>query len=256
MNKKIIIGIAILVLLSISVSALTTKLPIFENGRLVVSKPGYYTNVKELTTEIGQQNFISIELEPFRYKNLTLKKYNIKKNPQASLLDMKKIGDWGLVPVAVELEDDEEAIVSITKINTDPYGEELFNVVRITSEETTGEIKLVPGTYDVEISLYYKPIQGSILIPQDRIRYKKFFKTKYITIPEIRAPGIWPLGTVNYRWNINASNLRGGNILEAYGVSVDIPGTPLMERKHKDLENLDKIKDFIRDDSMLRPRLK
>lgn len=246
MNKKPIIGFVILIMLSLSASAVTTKFPIFENGRLIVSKPGYYPAVQELTTEIGKSSSLEVKLEPFRYKNLTLKKFNIEKSV---------FGIWKLAPAATGLRDDEEALITITKINSNPYEEELFNVIRITSEQQKEEIKLVPGTYEVEVSLYYKPIEGSILIPQDRICGGWGPFKKCVTVPEIRAPGMWPLGSVKYKWTIQASDLRGSNTLEFYGVSLDIPGTPLMQRKHRDLENLDKIDKFVADYSILKPRL-
>lgn len=264
MKKHIIMTAAIFILLSLGAGALETTLPIFENGRIVAMKEGYFTAVKEYSTGLGESGSVELTLEPYRYKNVTVKKYEIKKVPvtygSGDFTYTRYEWKFGENP-AVGLSANEKAILSITKIKENPYEDDFFNVVIWSEGQVPEEIKLIPGKYEVELSLYYEPFSSSIVIPEDKVCYRKcpvVCSKRCVSIPPIEFDKILPEGTVQYIWDLRNSQMDNAEKknIEFYAVAVDIAGTPAAERRHKDLELLDSINDYVADYSILKPEFK
>ncbi len=117
-------------------------------GRIGASKPDYLTVWKELTTDVEFPVEERIDLEQLRRKDILVKKI--------VLLKQEGTEDWIAQSGEVGLPPKEEAIVMMERL-TDDGGETFMTFAEycadISKECQFRNVRIYPGTYDVEIIL-------------------------------------------------------------------------------------------------------
>jgi len=102
---------------------------------------------------------ITIRLEPYRVKNITVMKKRVKK-----VIDENGTVDWRFFETESPLLDNEIAMISFNKIKSSPSEEDFTAMVTYNGSQESAEISpgFVPGDYEVTINLFYNlpDIQG------------------------------------------------------------------------------------------------
>lgn len=212
------------------IAVLETKFPICAGGTITFTKPDFLGYSEFLSTEIDKDiNLPLTKLEPFVYKNIEIKKKKIVKGDDG----------WTLNNNALELSGNEQAILTFERIGKN--GEEEFS----TAAEYTGnqdelsELRIVPGKYKVNIQLI---LNEKIVIPEEK-KMISFFQIT--TLPEIEL-NPFPAGGLVFDETIawNAGDITNYNNIEFYSLYIDIPGIPESERKHDDMDEMNKIEEY------------
>jgi len=143
----------------------------------------------------------------------------------------------------------EQAIITLERIGKD--GEEEFSTAAefTGSQDELSELRIVPGKYKVNIQLI---LNEKVIIPEE----KKWFGI--ITLPEIEL-NPFPAGGLVFDETIawNAGDIINYNNIEFYSLYIDIPGIPESERKHDDMDEMNKIEEYSKNyRTSLEPMLK
>jgi len=125
------------------------KFPVMLGGTINFLKEDYITYSQRFDTELNKKDQVDIKLKP----KLT-KKFTVKKK-----LKEKKSYGWVFTGQEVELSEDEEAVITLTRKPSLQEGDYMTINNYIGNQTEPGEIDIAPGTYDMTISiLYNKPI--------------------------------------------------------------------------------------------------
>jgi len=205
-------------------AVLETKFPICAGGKITFTKPDYLGYSKFLSTEVDKEMSLSLtKLEPFEYKNIEIKKKKI----------VKQDNSWIFNNNALELSSKEQAIIMLERIGKN--GDEEFSTVAeyTGNQNELSKLRIVPGKYKVNIQLI---LNDEVIIPKE----VKIFPLS--TLPEIKLSPFLAGGLVfDETTSWNANSIADYNNIEFYSLYIDIPGIPESERKHDDMNEMNKI---------------
>jgi hypothetical protein len=152
----------------------------------------------------------------------------------------------------LRLSDKEQAIITLERIGK--KGDEEFS----TAAEFTGsqselsELRIVPGKYKVNIQII---LNEKVIIPEET---KMWLVFPIATLPEIELNPFLAGGIIfdeTIAWN--TGDITNYNNIEFYSLYIDIPGIPQSERKHDDLDEMNKIEEYSKNyRASLEPMLK
>jgi len=212
-------------------AVLETKFPICAGGTITFTKPDFLGYSEFLSTEVSKDiNLPLTKLEPFVYKNIEIKKKKIVKGDDG----------WTLNNNALELSGNEQAIITLERIGK--KGDEEFSAAAeyTGSQNELSELRIVPGKYKVNIQLI---LNEKIVIPEETKMLLLVFPIA--TLPEIEL-NPFPAGGLVFDEAIpwNAGDITNYNNIEFYSLYIDIPGIPESERKHDDMDEMNKIEEY------------
>ena len=211
-------------------SVLETKFPICAGGTITFTKPDFLGYSEFLSTELDKDiNLPLTKLEPFVYRNIEVKKKKI----------IKSDGKWIFDNAPLRLSTNEQAIIMLERIGK--KGEEEFSTATQYegSQGEPSELRIAPGKYKINIQLI---LNEKVIIPEEK---KMLFLIPIATIPEIEL-NPFPAGGIVFDETIfwNAGDITNYNNIEFYSLYIDIPGIPESERKHDDMDEMNKIEEY------------
>lgn len=223
---------------------LETKFPMCAGGQIQMNKQGYLPVTGGLSTSTKGDPFtLQVTMSPFREKDIVVKKYLIKKQ----LVNF----DWAWVAEqnSLSLSSKEEAVVTLSRVPSP--GEGAFSVVA----EYTGnraladlskKVKIVPGDYDVEISLIYR---GDLTIPTKERCEGGFIGIgeTCFTLDAIDFTEKKPLyegGLSREGMHFSAVDIDSNDKIILHAIAIDLPGASESSRVHEDLEQVNNIKTY------------
>ena len=209
---------------------LEIKFPICAGGVITFTKPDFLGYSEFLSTEIDKDMILPLtKLEPFVYKNIEIKKKKIVKTDDGWIFNNNAFG----------LSGNEQAIITLERIGKN--GEEEFSAAAeyTGSQDEPSELRIVPGKYKVNIQLI---LNEKIVIPEEK---KMLLFFQIATLPEIEL-NPFPAGGIVFDETIawNTGDIANYNNIEFYSLYIDIPGIPESERKHDDIDEMNKIEEY------------
>lgn len=204
------------------------KLPICTQGVLTFEKQGFMSKSILVQSYLDEgEDFGEIYLNPLRRKNITINKLKFVKGTDG-------VGAWVERGTSL-LEQNQEAMIFLTKKDVALGGQEFMQVISLTGENHTEEIDIVPGLYDVQVTLLDR---NNIVIPEDRRRTGGILSQSY-TIPEFRfnESSPWLLGGIETELHISHI-MDNHDTLVLNVVSFELKDIPQENRKIEDLEIL------------------
>ncbi len=211
-------------------AVLETKFPICAGGIITFSKPDFLGYSEFLSTEVNKDIVLPLtKLEPFVYKNIEVKKKKI----------IKSDGNWIFNNRPLRLSGNEQAIITLERIGK--KGEEEFSTAAqyTGAQDEPSELRIAPGKYKVNIQLI---LNEKIVIPEEK---KMFLFFPITTLPEIEF-NPFPAGGIIFDETIawNAGDITDYDNIEFYSLYIDIPSIPESERKHDDIDEINKIGEY------------
>ena len=211
-------------------AVLEAKFPVCAGGIITFSKPDFLGYSEFLSTEVDKDMILPLtKLEPLLYKNIEIKKKEIVKTDDG----------WTFSNNALGLSTKEQAILTLERIGK--KGEEEFSTAAqyIGGQDELSELRIAPGKYKVNIQLI---LNENIVIPEEK---KMFLFFPIATLPEIEF-NPFPAGGLVFdetiAWDLN--DIIGYDNIEFYLLYIDIPGIPESERKHDDIDEINKIQEY------------
>jgi len=212
-----------------SEGTLKTKFPICINGIVSYLKEDYLGYSGQFSTKLGVKNSLSAALDTFKYKKFEIKKKKIVKS-----------AGWTLIDSAVDLDANEQALLTLTRKGT--VNEEEYQAIAELNEGAYNpeELKLVPGEYAIDIQLI---LNEMTVIPEDeRCEDTGWGDEECYTIPQVDFEN-FPNGGLKLNYTFTAADLEKDTIT-FYAVSPDIAGIPESGRVIEDLEQMNKVEEY------------
>lgn len=239
---------------------LTSKLPIGYGGTLKIVKDNYLTasvllEPKGSAEQLRQGEKTDIYMKMNRFdvvkisadkmkviKSIKSKKMDkwlvpiVKYNPTWMLtagrmgipLEERKDVSWVFTPTAVPLQDNEMAVITLTRISD---LEQPFSMAVTVTGKSSQEIRLVPGVYDIKIELF---LDEEVIIPSEKRCYAKPGilpgQEECITVDAIEFEQ-FPNGGLEFNnasgyWQLNSNNIYPVNEIVFHAVSPAITDIP------------------------------
>lgn len=233
---------------------LKDRFPVCLGGMITFIKDGYLQTAKLLSTELDQDlTTDNVYLYKFKDIEFDLKKKKVNKETRLRY-PRGTIRGWFFNSAPLPLDDNEEALITLTRKGS-PGDAEHFAFAEFRGSETThGNISLVPGLYEVSINLL---LDENITIPEDEICYPAGFLglgEECEDIPEINISAPFPSGGLKFDYEFTEEDLQKDKVT-FYAVNPDIAGIEESQRVIEDLEEISKIEEYsARYNSSLRPR--
>jgi hypothetical protein len=214
---------------------LTTKFPTGTIGGLLsFAKEGYLS--KSMLFDAGaEKKSISVQLDPLFEKNVVIRKKNL----------VKTGGKWKFVDKAVDLYDEEQAI--LTLVRKSPLEEQEYSAATefTGSQAEPSKIEIAPGDYEATINvLLYK----DLVIPEKKVHKDGglFGEDIDYTLPGQRFSNESPYlsGGLKLDISISPADLQKYNTIVFYAVGQDLPSVPEQERDIYDLEQIGKYEKY------------
>lgn len=188
---------------------LETALPICFGGMLSFRKDGYAAAYLEYDAYLDKKDELKILLNPEKGLRVEVKKKKI----------IKQGNDWIFLDSAVDLEEFETAIITLTK-------EPEFNILEI-KKDSNESITVTEGTYEIEISLisdieYYIPPET------------KSFAGRDVHVEEFNLSSI-VVGRTMINYTFSKEDLAMNKIV-LFVLAADIFSIPINERSVDDLQ--------------------
>jgi len=218
----------------------TSKFPRCLGGAILITKADYATHAQAFDTSGEKTRHVDILLEPVRTLQATIKNYPITK--------FGKHASWQYREgVALRPPENQTATIQLSRIGT-PYDEPFTSILEI-SGAGTGEVKLIPGEYEIRIISF---LEDDLTIPKDQrcIKYRKGLKKKKkcFFVPdkpiEFNITKPFPYGGAEYEYHFTSSRLRGRTKIEfrQFVLAMDKVSEP--NRIVEDLNQIDKYNDY------------
>ena len=200
-------------------AVLNEKLPQILGGSLTLSKNGYFSYPKIYSTRCNKvggvcsdanvlcdDEILKVELEPFRIKNISVKKMKM----------LKSSGLWFFDGNAVPLLEDEEATITLTKIKENEFEENVVATALLdgSTNKVLLEPGIVPGTYAVRIDLFYNLPNKN----RNEIRFKGATIAGQV-IDDFVFNSTFMEGGANLNWTIDKALLDRYDNIEFYVIS-------------------------------------
>lgn len=168
----------------------------------------------------------------------------VEKPAQAYKKNIVKQGkDWVFDSTPRLLNTNEQAIIIVTKIPQSEYEEDFIEMAQVRGAET-GTIRLIPGTYNVQVQLIADDTY--VNIPKTKICKKKFGIKKCVTVPEIKlAEGTFFAGdTAIGPWTVSELQLQRDSQIRFHALNFAIADVPEMSRHPDDLKAMGKLRNY------------
>ncbi len=218
---------------------LNAKLPICLNGILSIGKMDYLGYSNRTTTVLDKSDKFNFNLEPYRYKNITVMKKKLAKTGRG----------WLLFDDAYSLADDEQAFVTLDR-NGAEGEEEYSTIINLFGAQNSTEVRILPGTYNVSAKLI---LYEDVVIPEETRKFCSVnvlgicIREESIIIPSVVFEQTFPEGGLELS-NDTALNLNvkldEAQEITLYLIAVDLPSVPPENRKVEDLEQLNLIEAY------------
>ncbi len=205
--------------------AILSQFPIGVGGVVNFMKDGYIGKAIEFDASLDSASTINAELQPVSTKKFAVKKKNVAKTAAG----------WVFQDNAIELNDKESAVLSLTRIGDENELEFSTASVFDNTQKDSAEIELAPGKYSADITLL---ANERIVIPASGDYPKVDFGEGSTPGEERFSPGGLKLNIT-----INPEDLQKSAVV-FYVVNVDIAGVPEIDRYIEDLEQLTKIEEY------------
>ncbi|MBW2978208.1 hypothetical protein KY331_05150 [Candidatus Woesearchaeota archaeon] len=200
---------------------LISRFPLCFGGLLVLDHIDYYMPTLYLSVDFNDTiEFPTVRVYPYIDKEVRVLKY------LTSSLSTEKVQDGGKPTTqAVPLGADEEVVLSLSRQN-DFVGEDPFTAIaKVTN--TTSSLRLVPGTYEVEMSMFY---HQPVIIPEDKREEGSWpFEEEY-TIPEVKFDDDYFKGGAIFNNQTGYLIISPNNLYKDNNLTFFIVDTPLPEK--------------------------
>ena len=202
-----------------------SQFPIGAGGVVNVVKEGYISKATEFDASLDSASAINVELQPVSMKKFAVKKKNV----------VKTTTGWVFQDNAVDFNDKESAVISLTRIGDETELKFSSASVFDNAQKGSAEIELAPGKYSADITLL---ANERIVIPA-RGDYPK------VDLGEGSTPGEERFSPGGLKLNITISpeDIQKPSVV-FYVVNVDIAGIPENDRVIEDLEQLTKVEEY------------
>jgi len=209
------------------------KLPVCVGGMMTFYKVGYETKTVPVTTLLEKGGKVEVSLEPEVTLDLKVMKKRFSKT----------LNGWQFNPVPVNLQDNEYAIVMLTRVDGDEY--EAASVYR---GNETSTIKLLPGKYRAEITLMYElPYLGrnSIVIPAKKEKQGPIWDETTVELPQIEFNTTFVEGGAVFDQEsgylvVERPDLTGANSVNFFAIAA-ISSNNFDQLEHSDIDRLDLV---------------
>src|SRR3989344_3767210 len=215
------------------------QFPIGVGGVVNVVKDGYIGKAIEFDANLDSASTINVEIQPVLLKKFIVKKKNVAKASTG----------WVFQDNAIDLNDKESAVLSLTRIGDETELEFSAASVFDNTQKESAEIELAPGKYSADITLL---ANERIVIPaRERCEGgilgigEKCFIIPKIDLGEGSTPGEerFSPGGLKLNITITPEDLQKSVVL-FYVVNVDIAGVPEIDRYIEDLDELAKVEEY------------
>lgn len=224
---------------------LKAKMPQCLGGIIGAEKYDFHPAFAPFDTNTGDDQKLTLTIEPYRKVDFSLKKYLLKKG----------LG-WELdLENAQEQANDEETLITLER-KTLPY-EEPFTVFGKISggplskdKDYSKEISMIPGTYDVKLYTIKYP-KPAIIIPKQKRCFRGgildekecfFVPNESIVFNTTKKP--LPNGGAEFEYTISGEELDGAKEIEWKVLNFAIDKVPEADRRIEDLDQLGKLNDY------------
>ena len=204
---------------------MTSRFPIGVGGVVNVVKDGYISKAIEFDADIDSAGALNVELEPVLTKKLVIKKKNV----------VKAASGWQFSDSALDLNDKESAIISLTRISNGNELEFSSVTAREAGQKEPSEIELATGKYSADITL----------LANERIAIPAKGDIPKVDLGEGATPGGERFSPGGLKLNITVTpeDLQKSTVV-FYVVNIDMAGIPENNRVIEDLDQLGKIEEY------------
>ncbi len=233
-------------------------LPVCMGARLQLLKPDYETIFLIISPNIDSKISLGdIQLEPYRYKNMSVRKWNYNKNS----LDKT----WYLADSPVNVDDKEKIIVQLERLPSilDPsfVEKQEFSTFGVFAGGNMSEMRLLPGQYTGSIiGVLEDPV---VFDPNERCTNAVFEKKCYMVPNETMTMEKYAGGGAYFNENTTFVNLvkssldTNKSVIEFKEFFINIPDIPQADRVIEDLGKLSMLENLsVSDSSKLNPVFK
>ena len=266
---------------------LKTKFPICTGGALIASSQGYRATPVKYSSELGKSSVLNVTLYPIKDKKIIVKKKFVYKvcHPaeiqvgpfQSARVELgegagylsneeQRVGEeseqcyWFFNNNEAPLLNNEQAIISLTKVKDDPNEEDYVMAAVYYGNETYTTAPLVPGKYEVSMTLLYNlPAAGrnTVAVPSrdiivDSQPWNPFNDKDKTTLPPITFDKAVPEGGLeidgsNQYWEVSSNNLYNEDAVIIYALNApqfDVGSDGNLNIRHEDLGQVGKLGDY------------
>ncbi|MBW2993585.1 hypothetical protein KY317_03360, partial [Candidatus Woesearchaeota archaeon] len=242
---------------------LKTRLPVGYGGTLKIAHNDYLTTSILLDPKIEESNTgIRIEMNKFEIIKISVDKKKLAKTIQSKkkvkwrtfitpgiqspVEDIKDV-TWVLNPKPVSLQDNEAAVVTLTRISD---RDQQFSAGATVMGNESQEVRLVPGIYEVDVELI---LDEDVIIPAEERCYEKpglvpgkgdlgtedCFTIDALALEQLPNGGA-ELSNESRYFYLNPNNLYSSNEIVFYAISPAITDIPAVSgiRVAEDLEQV------------------
>ncbi len=214
---------------------LIDKFPTGAAGGVVTFVREDYLSKSKIFDAGAEERSIAVELEPIIEKNIIVKKKKLVKSGNR----------WNFVDNAVELDDDEQAILTLTRKNKIEE-QEYSTVAEFTGRQTEpGKLDIAPGEYEATINLL---LYKDLTIPEKTVEIDGgwFGDDEEYTLPGQKFSSETPYlsGGLNLDVKISSRDLQDYNTIVFYAVSQDLQSVPEQNRDIYDLQVVGKYDQY------------
>ncbi len=201
------------------------KFPVMLGGAVSFLKEGYIAYSQRFDTKLNKEDRLDVKLKPILTKKFILKKKLMEKQPYG----------WVLAGES-DLREDEQAVITLERKPTLQEADFTSSALYLGNQTEPGEIKIAPGTYDINIHLTYnKPIK----IPSSVREYED----EEFTIQEFNLDEGFRVGGLSINHTFTKESLKKDEIT-FYVLNPDIVAIPESQRIVEDLNivsNVDEL---------------
>lgn len=226
---------------------LVAKYPICVGGQLQVEKPGYHGALVGMSTDYMEPFAVSVRLEPYRKKDIKIRKYNFVKTcvPYSGNGENITSCGWQLRDTPIALSNYETAIITMERIPD--FGESPFVAAADysgdrTVEDASKDVLIIPGNYDIRISTTNK---NHFIIPEDEVCTDILgIEIDCTTIDAIEFGETKPFYSGGAELNnvhLSAISMDTNDIIVFYAITIGLDIVPERNRKHEDLGHVGMI---------------
>ena len=236
-------------------SSFSSRLPRGAIGTLSIYHEDYepYTSDLIIPGE-NAKDLGTISLKKAAILPVEMKKINVQKEVYSA--GIVSASEWIVSPVENMLSNGEEVVILLTKHKTNPSEPDFYSVTNVTAG-SLGEMRLVPGIYDAQITLVKD--RTTVIIPEETRTEGGVagIGAETVTLPEIELSNNGPFTTRYELSNITfGESIYDNKKIVFKSLYFDFPGVPEISRTHNDLERysgIQKIADEAR--NALMPRV-
>ncbi len=205
---------------------LETKFPVGINGIISFDNQDYLRESKFLTTRLGEEQNIEVELYPFKEIEISLMKKQL--HPR-----------WTFNKEAVELDPEESATIILTRIPE--QGQQDHEVFASLKQEETKIDKFAPGEYDIEINVIND--KEFKILPQERCikMLGGLIKECYWAPEKEISVESYTSGGYSQNITITEDNIYNNEKVTFYAINPDVYSIPVESRVIEDMGEIGKI---------------